>query len=89
MSKLGDQRRSAETAGLEDRYSVLIESSVRQQFAGPLGSRASMQMPALHFTLGEGGISEAALQGPVGESMAGVRRMFRCRRRKLEPLHKS
>lgn len=33
-------------------YGVLIELSMRQQFAGPLGSSVAMQMPALHFPLG-------------------------------------
>lgn len=37
---------------------------MRQQFAGPLGSSAAMQMPALHFTLGP--VAAAALAGPGG-----------------------
>lgn len=36
---------------------------MRQQFAGPLGSSAAMQMPALHFTLR----AAAATAGAGGE----------------------
>lgn len=37
---------------MEDSDGILIELSMRQQFAGPLGSGGAMQMLALHFTLG-------------------------------------
>lgn len=37
---------------------------MRQQFAGPLGSSAAMQMPALHFTLGP--VAAAAAEGAGG-----------------------
>lgn len=37
---------------------------MRQQFAGPLGSSAAMQMPALHFTLGP--VAAAAAAGAAG-----------------------
>lgn len=69
---------------------------MRQQFAGPLGSSAAMQMPALHFTLGPA--AAAAVPGAGGSggargagagSGASACRMFRCRRRKLRALHKS
>lgn len=86
-----------ETEGLEDRYGVLIESSVRQQFAGPLSSAAAMQMLAFHFTLALAQAMAMAgransVQGAHGEHRGrggDARRMFRCRHRKLRALHKS
>lgn len=42
---------------------------MRQQFAGPLGSSAAMQMPALHFTLGPA--AAAAVRAPAGARDAG------------------
>lgn len=67
----------------EGEYDILIELSMRQQFAGLLGSSAAMQMPALHFPLGRYGRA-------LGGGKRGLAyRMFRCRRRKLRALHKS